>query len=129
MLICTLCDNTVYLVIFACLNVREFQILGLSTEVQNPRIFIFFSSAIIIIIFARFLISRVFPPRIFAKIRASQILPDLQYTNVQFQHITKEFSFVSQPTPDIHLLLVRCWVSVVDGGPAFIYQLVGDSCF
>ena len=53
---------TVDLVIFACLNFREFLILGLFTKLWIRRYF--FSSAIIVIIFARFF--------------NSQMLPDLQ---------------------------------------------------
>ena len=40
----------------------------------------FFSSAIIIIIFARFLNSRICPPAKFAKIKTSRIWPDPHYT-------------------------------------------------
>ena len=57
--------HTVDLVIFACLNLREFLILGLFTKFRICEFFFFFSSAIyiIIIIFARFLNSRICPPR------------------------------------------------------------------
>ena len=55
--------------IFACLNFREFLIFGLFTKLRIPEFF--FSSAIIIIILARFLNSRISPSR--------EILPDLPY--------------------------------------------------
>ena len=55
--------NTVDLVIFACLNFREFLILGLFTKFRNREFLFFFSNDIIIIIFARFLNSRICPPR------------------------------------------------------------------
>ena len=46
------------LVIFACLNFREILILEIFTEIRIPEFTFFFSSAIIILIFARFLNSR-----------------------------------------------------------------------
>ena len=55
--------HTVDLVIFACLNYREFFILGLFAKVRIRELSFFSSSAIIIIIFARFLNSRICPPR------------------------------------------------------------------
>ena len=54
---------TVDLVIFACFNFREFQILELVTKFKIREFSFFFSSAIIIIIFARFLNSRICSPR------------------------------------------------------------------
>ena len=54
---------TVDLVIFASLIFREFQILGLFTKFIIREFSFFFSSAIIIIIFAGFLNSRICPPR------------------------------------------------------------------
>ena len=54
---------TVDLVIFACLNFREFLILGLYKKFRIREFSFLFSSAIIIIISAKFLNSRVCPPR------------------------------------------------------------------
>ena len=54
---------TVDLVIFACLNFREFLILGLFTKFSIREYSFFFISAIELIIFVRFLNSRIFPPR------------------------------------------------------------------
>ena len=54
---------TVDLVIFASLNFREFLILGLFTKFRIREFTFFFSSVIIIIIFARFLNSRIRPAR------------------------------------------------------------------
>ena len=56
-------SNTVDLVIFACYNFREFLILGLFTKLRIHEFSFFISSAIIIIIFTRFLNSRICPPR------------------------------------------------------------------
>ena len=70
---------TVDMVIFACLNIREFLILGLFTKPRIRDFLFIFCSAIRIIIFAWFLNSRICPPREFAKIKTSRILPDLQY--------------------------------------------------
>ena len=56
-------NSTVDLVILACLNFRDFLILGLCTKIRTCEFPFFFSSAIIIIIFARFLNSRICPPR------------------------------------------------------------------
>ena len=55
--------TTVDLIIFAFLNFREFQILGLFTKFIICEYSFFFSSAIIIIIFTRFLNSRISPSR------------------------------------------------------------------
>ena len=54
---------SVDLVIFACLNLREFHILGLFTKFRIRKFLVFFSSVTIIIILARFLNSRIYPPR------------------------------------------------------------------
>ena len=54
---------TVDMVIFACSNFREFLILGLCTKFENREFLFFFRSVIIIIIFARFLNSRIYHPR------------------------------------------------------------------
>ena len=54
-------SNTVDLVIFAVLNFREFLILGLFTKFRIRKFLFIFSSAIIIIIFAGFLNSRICP--------------------------------------------------------------------
>ena len=59
--------TSVNLIIFACLNFREFLILGLLTKFRIREFPFFFCSAIIIIIFARFLISRISPLLKFAK--------------------------------------------------------------
>ena len=53
---------TVVLVIFACLNFREFQILGLITMFRIRDFLFFFNGAIIRIIFARFFNSRICLP-------------------------------------------------------------------
>ena len=58
----TLRVNTVDLVIFVCLNICEFLILICD-------FLFFFSSAIIIIIFARFLNSRICPREILRKLK------------------------------------------------------------
>ena len=55
--------NTVYLVILACLNFREFLILRLFTKFRILEFSFFFSRTILIILFARFLNSRICPPR------------------------------------------------------------------
>ena len=55
--------DTVDMVIFTCTNVRDFLILGLFTKFRILFFLFFASSAIIIIIFARFLNSRICPPR------------------------------------------------------------------
>ena len=55
--------NTVDLVIVACLNFREFLILGLFTKFKIREFSFSFCSAIIIIIFGKFLNSRICPPR------------------------------------------------------------------
>ena len=55
--------HTVYLVIFAGLNFREFLILGFFTKFRIREFLFFFSIAIRIIIFARFLNSRICSPR------------------------------------------------------------------
>ena len=81
--------HTVYLVIFTCLtclNFREFLILKLFTKFRICECSFFFNSAIIIIIFARFLNSRIVFLAKFAKIKTSQILPDLQYSALVFTH-------------------------------------------
>ena len=56
-------SNTVDLVIFACLNFREFLILWFFTKFRISEFSFFFSSAFIIIIFAGFSTSRIGPPR------------------------------------------------------------------
>ena len=56
-------SHTVDLVIFACLNFREFLIWELFTKFRIREFLFFFSSAIITIIFARFLNSRICLPR------------------------------------------------------------------
>ena len=55
--------NTVDLVIFACLYLREFLILGLFPKFRVREFFFFFSGAIIIIFFARLYNYRMCPPR------------------------------------------------------------------
>ena len=55
--------NTVDPIIFACLNCREFLVLGLFTKFRIREFLFFFSSAIIIIFFARFLNWRKLKPR------------------------------------------------------------------
>ena len=55
--------HIVNLVIFACLNFREFLILELFTKNKICKLSFFFSSAIIIIIFAVFLNSEICSPR------------------------------------------------------------------
>ena len=55
--------NTVDLLFFACSNFREFLILGLFSKFRIREFSFFFSSAIIIIIFAIFLNSRICPLR------------------------------------------------------------------
>ena len=35
----------------------------------------------------------------------------------------------SQQAREVHLVLSRCWASVVDDGPALIRRLMGVSCF
>ena len=54
---------TVDLVIFSCLNFREFIILGLFTKSRIRQFSLFFSSSIIIKKIERFLNSRNCPPR------------------------------------------------------------------
>ena len=71
-------SDTGDLVIFACLNFREFPILGLFTKFRIREFSFFFSSATIIIIFAGFLNSLICAPREIFKIKTSRILPDLQ---------------------------------------------------
>ena len=73
---CLLGYNTVDLVIFACLNFREFLISRLFTISKICEFSFFFSSAITVIIFARFLFVLLAE---FAKIKISRILPELQY--------------------------------------------------
>ena len=53
---------TVDLVIFACLNFRELQIVELFTKLRFREFSFFFGSAIILITFASFLNSRICPP-------------------------------------------------------------------
>ena len=55
--------NTVNLVIFACFNFREFPILGLFTKFRIRDFSFVLRGAIIKINFARFLNSRIYPPR------------------------------------------------------------------
>ena len=54
---------TVDLVIFACLNFREFLILGLFPKFRIREFSSFLNSAFIIIIFGRYLNSQICPPR------------------------------------------------------------------
>ena len=68
---------TVDLVIFACLNFREFRILALFTKFRIGEFF--YISAIIIIIFARFLNSRICPLR---EIRENQNLANITRSTV-----------------------------------------------
>ena len=55
--------NTVDLVIFAGLYFREFLIWGFFTKFKINESSFFFNNAIIIIIFARFMNSKICPPR------------------------------------------------------------------
>ena len=59
----TLNDNIVDLVIFSCLNFREFLFLGHFTKFRIREFSFFLSIAIIMIIFAGFSNSRIFPSR------------------------------------------------------------------
>ena len=68
---------TVDLVIFACLNFREFRILALFTKFRIREFF--FISAIIIIIFSKFLNSRICPLR---EIRENQNLANITRSTV-----------------------------------------------
>ena len=70
--------TTVDLVIFAYSNFRGFLILRLFTKFRIREFSFFFSSAIIKIIFTRFLNSPIVLLAKFAKIKTSLILPDLQ---------------------------------------------------
>ena len=70
--------NTVDMLIFTCLIFRNFFILGLSTKLRIREFPLFFSSAIIIIIFTKFLNSQMCPQEILEN-KTSRILPDLQY--------------------------------------------------
>ena len=71
---------TVDLVIFVCLNFREFLILVLFTEFRICEFSFFFGSTIIIIFFCEILeFVNLSPLAKFAKIKISRILPDLQY--------------------------------------------------
>ena len=54
---------TVGPLIFACLNFRNFFILGLFTKYRNLEFSFFFSSAIIKLIFKRFLYLQIYHPR------------------------------------------------------------------
>ena len=48
------------------------------------------------------------------------------------RHETLFFLFLfdtSQQARDVHLVLSRCWASVLDGGPALIRRFMGVSCF
>ena len=54
--------TTVDLVTFACLNFRKFLTLGLVATFRIREFSFFYSGTIIIIIFARFLNSRICPP-------------------------------------------------------------------
>ena len=58
-----LMSYTVDMVIFACLNFHEFLILGLFTKSRSREFLFLLSTAIIIIIFVRFLKLRTCPPR------------------------------------------------------------------
>ena len=69
---------TVDQVIFACLNFREFLILGPFTKFKIREFSFFFSSSIIIIIFARFLNSRICP----LKSRNSRKLKPREYYQI-----------------------------------------------
>ena len=47
-------------------------------------------------------------------------------------HETLFFLFFFDPSQqawEVHLVLSRCWASVVDSGPALIRRLMGVSCF
>ena len=70
----TFLENTVDRVIFACLLFREFLILVLFKKFGIDEFSFLFSGAIIIILFAKFLNSRVCP-----NIKTTRILLDLQY--------------------------------------------------
>ena len=59
----TIIQHTVDLVIFTCLNFREFLILGHFTKIRIRELSFFISSVVIIIIFVRFLNSRICSPR------------------------------------------------------------------
>ena len=48
------------------------------------------------------------------------------------RHETLFFLFLfdtSQQAREVHLVLSRCWASVVDGGSALIQRVMGVSCF
>ena len=70
---------TVDLVIFACLNFREFLFLRLFTKFRIRDCSFFFSSAILKIIFASFLSSRICPPR---EIRENKKLANITRSTV-----------------------------------------------
>ena len=75
---------TVDLVFFACLNFCEFLILGLITKFRICEFSLFFSSAIIIIIFARFLNSRKLKPHKYNQIYSIRIKPNI-FANVVYK--------------------------------------------
>ena len=66
---------TVDLVIFACVNFREFLLLGLFTKFRTREFLFFLSSTIIIIIFEEFLNSRSCPPRKYYQIYSIAYYP------------------------------------------------------
>ena len=70
---------TVDLVIFACLNFREFLILGLFTKFRIREFTFFFSNAITRIIVVSLLNPEFALLAKFVKIKTSRILPDPQY--------------------------------------------------
>ena len=75
--------HIVDLVIFACLHLSKIMILGLFAKLRIREISLFFSSAIILIIFARFLNSRICPPREYYQIYSSQYPANMCITFVQ----------------------------------------------
>ena len=70
---------SVDLVIFACLNFREFMILGLFTKFRIREFSIFFSSAIVLIISWDSWIREFVHLAKFAKVKIYWVIPDLQY--------------------------------------------------
>ena len=86
-------STTVDLVIFACLNFREFLILWLFTKFIIPKFAFFCSSVIIIIIFVRFLNSRICLPH---KSRENQDLANITRSTV----LSDEPQTISQLTAE-----------------------------
>ena len=80
---------TVDLVIFMCLNFREFLIWGSFTKFRIPKLSFFFS-AIIKILIARFVNSRICHLAKFVKIKTSRKLLDLQY---RYMNSLSEFRY------------------------------------